>query len=150
MAAQTDDKQATFLETIIDQSDLQTENEAQTAAKVVFRILRDLMPREQVDRVAAELHKEASQADMEIADLWYDPNVMVAFFSRISPLQQLAIGSDTFLLRLDQEGALPRRADAASVTQAVFTAFKRELPEQQVTDIAKYLPDQIGELWQQA
>lgn len=147
MAEQTQEQQKSFLEKIIDQSDLQTNNEAQVAAKVVFRILRDLMPRDQVDRVAQELHTEAPRANMEIADLWNDPNVMVAFFSRISPVQQLSISADTFLLRLDQEGALPSGVDAADVTRAVFSALKDELPEHKSSEIAQYLPDEIRKLW---
>lgn len=150
MAEQTAEQQKTFLETVIDQSELQTENEAQVASKVVFRILRDLMPTDQIDRISAELHEEAPKADMEIADLWNDPNVMVAFFSRISPLRQLSIGSGTFLLRLNQEGALPRNADPKNVTRAVFSALKQELPGQKSGEVAQYLPDEIGQLWQQA
>jgi uncharacterized protein (DUF2267 family) len=151
MAEQTAEQQQTsFLETVIEQSELQTNNEAQVASKVVFRILRDLMPTEQIDRISAELHEEAPRADMEIADLWNDPNVMVAFFSCISPLRKLSIGSDTFLLRLNQEGALPREADARNVTKAVFTALKQSLPEQKASEVRRYLPDEIGQLWQQA
>lgn len=150
MAEQTEQQQKTFLETIIDNSELQTENEAQVASKVVFRLLRDMMPNDQIERISEELHKEAPKADMEIADLWNDPNVMVAFFSRISPLRQLNIGSNTFLLRLDQEGALPREADAKTVAQAVFAALKRELPQQKTSEVEQYLPDEIQQLWQQA
>lgn len=150
MAEQPEQQPKSFLATIISQSELRTENEAQVAAKVVFRILRDLMPTDQIDRISAELHEAAPKADMEIADLWNDPNVMVAFFSRISPLRQLPISSGTFLLRLNQEGALPREADARNVTQAVFSALKRELPEPQKSEVAQYLPDEICQLWQTA
>ena len=150
MAEQTAEQQQTFLETVINQSELQTENEAQVASKVVFRILRDLMPTDQIDQISSELHQEAPKADMEIADLWNDPNVMVAFFSRISPLRQLSINSDTFLLRLSQEGALPRNADAKSVTRAVFSALKQALPVQKSSEVSQYLPDEIGQIWQQA
>ena len=150
MAEQTAEQQKTFLETVIEQSELQTENEAQVASKVVFRILRDLMPTDQIDRISADLHQEAPKANMEIADLWNDPNVMVAFFSRISPLRQLSINSDTFLLRLDQEGALPRNADAKNVTRAVFSALKQALPEQKSAEVTQYLPSEIGQIWQQA
>lgn len=147
MAEQTQEKQKSFLEKVIERSELQSDNDAQVATKVVFRILRDLMPRDQVDRIAQELHQEAPRANMEIADLWNDPNVMVAFFSRISPFQQLSINSDTFLLRLDQEGALPKGANAENVTQAVFSALKDELPQQKSAEIAQYLPEGIRRLW---
>lgn len=144
---QQSEQQQSFLEKVIDRSELQTDNEAQVATKVVFRILRDLMPRDQVDSIAQELHTEAPRADMEIADLWNDPNVMVAFFSRISPVQQLPINSDTFLLRLDQEGALPRGVDAKAVTRAVFSALQDELPTQKSSALVQCLPDGIRELW---
>ncbi|WP_204139141.1 DUF2267 domain-containing protein [Halomicronema sp. CCY15110] len=151
MADQTaEQQQKTFLETIIEQSSIQTDNEAQMAAKVVFRILRDMMPTEQIDQIAEELHTEAPKANMEIADLWNDPNVMVAFFSRISPLRQLSISSDTFLLRLNQEGALPREADPKTVTKAVFAALKKALPQDKYAAVGQNLPDEIGQLWQQA
>jgi uncharacterized protein (DUF2267 family) len=150
MAEQSEQQQKTFLETIIDNSGLRTENEAQVASKVVFRLLRDMMPNDQIERISEELHTAAPKADMEIADLWNDPNVMVAFFSRISPLRRLDISSNTFLLRLDQEGALPAEADAKGVTQAVFSALKRELPEQKQTEVSQYLPDEIQQLWQVA
>jgi len=151
MAEQTaEQNQQSFLETIIEKSELYSDNEAQMAAKVVFRILRDMMPNEQVDRISQDLHEEAPKADMEIADLWNDPNAMVAFFSRISPFRPLSISSDTFFLRLDQEGALPRSADAKGVTQAVFTALKQQLPEQKSSEVPQYLPDEIAQLWQQA
>lgn len=151
MAEQTtEQQQPSFLETIIENSSIQTDNQAQMAAKVVFRILRDMMPTDQIDHIAEELHTEAPKANMEVADLWNDPNVMVAFFSRISPLRQLSISSDTFLLRLNQEGALPSDADPKTVTQAVFSALKQELPQDKYAAIGQNLPDEIGQLWQHA
>ncbi|MEY4517875.1 MAG: hypothetical protein RLZZ499_474, partial [Cyanobacteriota bacterium] len=71
-------------------------NEAQTATNAVFRILRDLLPREEVDKLADELRKEEPNADMEIKDLFKDTNPMVSFFSYISPIQQLNISKLTF------------------------------------------------------
>lgn len=121
MAEQTIEKNQAFLEKVIADTNLTTFNEAQTAAKVVFRILRDLLPREEVDKLADELRgKEAPNADMEIKDLFKDTNPMVSFFSYISPIQQLNIDKNTFMLRLKQEGAVRHDTDAEAVTKAVF------------------------------
>lgn len=150
MAEQTETNQKTFLEKVMSQTGLQTTNETQVATKVVFRILRDLMPTEEIDKVEQELKTEAPKADMEIADLWNDPNVMVAFFSRVSPLRQLSIDRDTFMLRLKQEGALPETAEPESVTRAVFSATKEELPQERITEVANLLPEGIRQLWEQA
>lgn len=140
-----------FLEKVIANSTLQTVNEAQVATKIVFRILRDLLPREQVDEVATELETEAPKADMEIKDLWKDTNAMVSFFSNLSPVQQLNISKDTFMLRLKQEGQLPENADAENVAKAVFKATKEELSSEQIDNVSNCLKnDDILLLWQQA
>ena len=73
------------MDKVIASTNLETVNEAQTATKVVFRILRDLLPREEVDKLADELREDAPKADMEIKDLFKDTNPMVSFFSYISP-----------------------------------------------------------------
>ncbi|EAZ91390.1 DUF2267 domain-containing protein [Crocosphaera chwakensis] len=147
MAEQTQEQQKTFLAKVIEQSGLENDNDAQAATKVVFRIMRDLIPSDQIEQIEQQLHQEAPKADMEIADLWNDPNVMVAFFSRVSPFRQLPIGSNTFFLRLDQEAALPEGVEAKKVTKAVFSALKDELPQQKSREIAQYLPDDIRQLW---
>ena len=109
MAEQTQEKNKAFLEKVVAETNLETINEAQTATKVVFRILRDLLPREEVDKLADELRGEdIPNANMEIKDLFKDTNPMVSFFSYISPIQQLNISKDTFMLRLKQEGAVSR------------------------------------------
>ena len=150
MAQQTEEKNQTFLDKVIANSNLQTVNEAQTATKVVFRILRDLLPREEVDKLADELREDAPKADMEIKDLFKDTNPMVSFFSYISPIQQLNIDKDTFMLRLQQEGAIREEADAETVTKAVFSATKDELSQEQIDNVTKCLGDEIRTLWQQA
>lgn len=147
MSTQLQEKQQSFLEKVISNSGLQSDNDAQMATKIVFRILRDLMPREEVDRVAEELTTEAPRANMELADLWNDTNTMVAFFSRISPIQQLNINLDTFLRRLNEEAALPAEASPEAVTRAVFSALKDELPQQKIDEVAQYLPEDIRTLW---
>ena len=151
MAEQTQEKNKAFLDKVIANSNLQTENEAQTAIKVVFRILRDLLPREEVDKLADELREDAPKADMEIKDLFKDTNPMVSFFSYISPIQQLNISKDTFMLRLEQEGAIRHDTDAEEVTKAVFSATKDEISSEQIENVAKCISDdEIRTLWQQA
>ncbi len=143
-------EQKTFTDKVLEKSGLQTENDVQVAAKIVFRILRDLMPTDEIKKIEQALQVDAPKADMQIADLWSDPNVMVAFFSRISPIRQLDISSETFLLRLQQEGQLPKETDPKAVTQAVFSATQDELPQQRIDEIAGFLPDEIRQLWEQA
>ena len=151
MAEQTQEKNKAFLDKVIANSSLETVNEAQTATKVVFRILRDLLPREEVDKLADELREDAPKADMEIKDLFKDANPMVSFFSYISPIQQLNIDKDTFMLRLNQEGAVRHDTDAEEVTKAVFSATKNEISSKQIENVAKCISDdEIRALWQQA
>ncbi|MEO1340876.1 MAG: DUF2267 domain-containing protein [Cyanobacteria bacterium J06635_13] len=152
MAEQTQEKNQAFLEKIIADTNLTTVNEAQTATKVVFRILRDLLPREEVDKLANELRgEEAPKADMEIKDLFKDTNPMVSFFSYISPIQQLNINKDTFMLRLKQEGAVRHDTDAEAVVKAVFAATKAEISSEQIENVAQCLADdEIRAIWLQA
>ena len=152
MAEQTQEKNKAFLDKVIAETNLETVNEAQTASKVVFRILRDLLPREEVDKLADELRgEEAPNADMEIKDLFKDTNPMVSFFSYISPIQQLNINKDTFMLRLKQEGAVRHDTDAEAVTKAVFGATKAEISTEQIENVAKCISDdEIRAIWQQA
>ena len=151
MAEQTQSKHQAFLDKVIAETNLTTVNEAQTATKVVFRILRDLLPREEVDKLADELRgEEAPNADMEIKDLFKDTNPMVSFFSYISPIQQLNISKDVFMLRLQQEGAIRSDTDAEQVTKAVFKATKDELSQEQIDNVTNCLSDEIRTLWQQS
>lgn len=150
MANQTQEKQQTFIEKVIENSELQNINDAQAATKIVFRELRDMMPTDAIERTEQELQAEAPELNMSIAQLWIDPNVMVAFFSRISPLRQLSIGYDTFMLRLKQEAALPESASPETVAKAVFSATKAELSPERIKEIQGFLPDQLSQLWQQA
>ena len=151
MAEQTQEKNKAFLDKVIAETNLKTVNEAQTATKVVFRILRDLLPREEIDKLADELREDAPKADMEIKDLFKDTNPMVSFFSYISPIQQLNIDRDTFMLRLRQEGAVRHDTDAEAVTKAVFGATKAEISSEQIENVAKCISDdEIRALWQQA
>ena len=152
MAEPTPEKNQAFLDKVIADTNLQTVNEAQTATKVVFRILRDLLPREEVDKLADELRgEEAPNADMEIKDLFKDTNPMVSFFSYISPIQQLNISKDTFMLRLNQEGAVRHDTDTEAVTKAVFSATKEEISSEQVKNVAKCISDdELRSIWLQS
>ena len=151
MADQTQEKNKAFLDKVIAETNLKSVNEAQTATKVVFRILRDLLPREEVDKLADELREDAPKADMEIKDLFKDTNPMVSFFSYISPIQQLNIDKDTFMLRLKQEGAVRHDTDAEAVTKAVFNATKAEISQEQIENVANCISDdELRSIWLQS
>lgn len=142
--------QKSFLDKVVERSSLRTTNDAQRAANIVFRILRDMMSNATDRRVEDDLRARASESEQEAADLWHDPNVMVAFFSRISPIQNLHIRPGTFMLRLQQEGGLPEGVSPQEVTQAVFSATKEILSPKQSQEIADLLPDELRQLWEQA
>jgi len=152
MADQSAVEQKPFLQRVIDRCELSTTNDAQVASKVVFRLLRDMMPTQEVDKLEAELKESAKDTDsVNVGDLWGDPNVMVAFFSRVSPLRQLGISYGTFMLRLKQEGALPAGIAPEEVTRAVFSATKEDLPAERISEISSFLSDsQIRQMWEQA
>ena len=143
-------EQRAFLDRIMAQSNLTAES-AQAATKVMFRILRDMLLNEEVDKVAQELREDPSPVDVSVADLWGDPNVMVAFFSRISPLRQLTVGYQAVMLRLEQEGALPEQVKPEKVAMAIFSATKAELSPERIEAIAQALPrDGLRQMWEQA
>ncbi|HEY9764121.1 MAG TPA: DUF2267 domain-containing protein [Trichocoleus sp.] len=143
-------QQHAFLEKVIQRSGLQSENEAQRASNVVFRILRDMMLNKTSDQIERELRENAPESEQEVVDLWQDYNVMVAFFSRISPAQDLHLKSGTFLLRLKQEGALPEDVPPEMAAKAVFSATKEILPQERNAEIAQHLPSEIRDIWEQA
>lgn len=142
--------QHSFLDKVVARSSLETINEAQRAANIVFRILRDMMSNATDRRIEEDLRARASESEQEVADLWHDPNVMVAFFSRISPAQNLHIRPGTFMLRLQQEGQLPEGVSPEEVTQAVFSATKEILSAERGQELARVLPDEIRQLWERA
>lgn len=149
MAGSAATEQKPFLEKVVENSPLNDTNEAQVATKVVFRLLRDLMPTDEIEQLEEEFEGQKSGAETSMDELWDDPNVMVAFFSRISPLRQLSINASTFFLRLKQEGALPKDADPKAVTKAIFSATQDELSQPRIDEIAQFLPDEIRQLWEQ-
>lgn len=143
-------QQHSFLEKVLERSGLQTTNEAQRAANVVFRILRDMMLNKTSDQIEKELKERAPESEQEVVDLWQDYNVMVAFFSRISPAQDLHIKPKTFMLRLQQEGALPEGVPPEKVAGAVFSATKEILPPERNREVAELLPGEIRQIWENA
>jgi uncharacterized protein (DUF2267 family) len=102
------------------------------------------------DRIEKDLEERAPESEKEVVDLWQDLNVMVAFFSRISPAQNLHIKPGTFMLRLKQEGALPEGVPPEEVAGAVFSATKEILPEERNREIAELLPSEIRQIWEHA
>lgn len=150
MIAEQAQEQKTFLDKVVERISLQTENDAQRAANIVFRILRDMMSNATDKRIEEDLKQRASEAEQEVVDLWHDPNVMVAFFSRISPAQNLHIRPQVFMLRLEEERALPEGVSPEEVTEAVFSATKEILSPERSQEIAEVFPAEIRQLWEQA
>ncbi|MGF1515021.1 MAG: DUF2267 domain-containing protein [Elainellaceae cyanobacterium] len=149
-ADQTADQQ-TFLEKVVEQSTLKSTNGARAATKVVFRILRDVMPTEEIEALEKDLQAGESKDSTTAADLWGDPNIMVAFFSRVSPLRQLNIGFETAMLRLEQEAALTKADKPEQVAMAIFSATKSELSDERIAEVARLLPsDGFRQMWEQA
>ena len=142
-----------FLEKVQIKAQLEDLFDARDVVEVVFRTMRDVMPTETVERVAEELHEEALPSDdkainNEIADLWTDTNPIVAFLSRIRPV--LEIKPQTFLFRIKQEAGLPLSVSPERAVISVFSATKEELSDERIQEIAKYLPGEIREMWEQA
>jgi uncharacterized protein (DUF2267 family) len=150
MTQQTQRQQQSFLDKVLERSSLETTNDAQRATNIVFRILRDMMLNKTSNQIEKELKERAPESEREVVDLWEDPNVMVAFFSRISPAQNLHIKPGTFLLRLKEEGALPEGVAPEEVAGAVFSATKEILSPERNQEIATLLPGEIRQIWQRA
>lgn len=143
-------QQQSFLDKVMEKSGLQTTNEAEQATSIVFRILRDMMLNETSNQIEQDLKAGTTDAAQKAVDLWQDPNVMVAFFSRISPAQNLHIKPGVFMLRLKQEGALPEDVTPENVAEAVFSATKEILPTERNQEIAALLPGEIRQIWERA
>jgi uncharacterized protein (DUF2267 family) len=148
-----------FLEKIMVGSGFGDLYDARDFTEVVFRVMRDLMTTDTIDRVEAELHKEALETQdkslqMEIADLWKDTNPIVGFLSRIrKPLKgpaPIGIDSKLFLTRIANEGGIPGTVDPEQAVKTVFSATKEELSSERIQEIAGNLPDYIRQLWEQA
>ncbi|MBG1269959.1 DUF2267 domain-containing protein [Nostoc sp. WHI] len=148
-----------FLEKVLVKGGFADLYDARDFSEVVFRVIRDLMTTDTIDRVEAELHTEAVSTDekalqFEVADLWKDTNPIVRFLSRIrQPLTgpaPLGIDSNLFLTRVANEGGLPGTVKVEQAIKAVFSATKDELSPERIQEIAGCLPDRIRELWEQA
>jgi len=156
------DKDRSFLEYVMVEGGFADPYDARDFTEVVFRIMRDLMTTEAADRVASELHEEMMPSDektlqMEVTDLWKDTNPLVGFLSRVRPPWQgpgiFKINSDRFFFRAANESGLARMPEdkdkeRKQAVKAVFTATKRELSQEQIAEIATWLPeDGVRELW---
>jgi uncharacterized protein (DUF2267 family) len=148
-----------FLEKVMVKSGFGDLYDARDFSEVVFRVMRDLMTTDTIERVEGELHEEVMPTkekalQMEVADLWKDTNPIVGFLSRIrQPLRgpaPIGIDSNLFLTRIANEGALPPTVQPEQALKAVFSATKDELSEERIQEIASCLPDQVRQLWEQA
>jgi uncharacterized protein (DUF2267 family) len=142
-----------FLRKVMLQGELEDLYDARDIAEVVFRTMRDMMPTEVADRVAAELQGQAIATNdkalqNDVADLWKDTNPVVRFLSRVRP--PLEIESDTFMFRIRQEAGLSNGVEPEVVTAAVFSAVKAELSQARIDEITNYLPGTIKQMWRRA
>jgi len=153
------DEHHSFLEKVMVQSGFADLYDARDFTEVVFRVMRDLMTKDTIERVESELHEEAlptkeKALQMEVAELWKDTNPIVGFLSRIrKPLRgpaPMGIDSNLFLTRVANEGGLPGTIEREKAVKAVFSATKDELSPERVQEIAGWLPDHVRELWEQA
>jgi len=153
------DEHRSFLEKVLVKGGFADLYDARDFSEVVFRVIRDLMTTDTIDRVEAELHTQVLPTDekalqLEVADLWKDTNPIVRFLSRIrQPLTgpaPLGIDSNLFLTRVANEGGLPGTVQVEQAIKAVFSATKNELSPERIQEIAGCLPDRIRELWEQA
>ncbi|MCC5605856.1 DUF2267 domain-containing protein [Nostoc sp. CHAB 5834] len=153
------DEHHSFLEKVMVRSGFADLYDTRDFTEVVYRVMRDLMTTDTIDRVEAELHTEALPTDekalqFEVSDLWKDTNPVVRFLSRIrQPLKgpaPIGIDSKLFLTRVANEGGVPGSVDAEQAVKAVFSATKDELSEERIQEIAGCLPDYVRQLWEQA
>jgi uncharacterized protein (DUF2267 family) len=153
------DENRSFLEKVMVRSGFADLYDARDFSEVVFRVMRDLMTTDTIDRVESELHTEAVPTDekalqLEVAELWKDTNPIVRFLSRIrQPLTgpaPIGIDSNLFMTRVANEGGVPGTVDAEQAGKAVFSATKDELSQERIQEIAGCLPDYVRQLWDQA
>ncbi|MBD2055336.1 DUF2267 domain-containing protein [Oculatella sp. FACHB-28] len=150
-----------FLKKVMVRGDLEDLYDARDIAEVVFRTMRDMMPTEVSDRVAAELQGEAiakgypqgvatkdKALQNDVADLWRDTNPLVRFLSRVRP--PLVIEPETFLFRIRQEAGLSNGVEPEVVIAAVFSAVKAELSQERIDEVTGFLPGTIKQMWRRA
>lgn len=158
-------KDMPFLEKIMIKGGLEDIFDTRDVVEVVYRVMRDLMPTDAIERVEGELHEEALPTEdkalqMEIADLWKDTNPIVGFLSRIRPPFKkhggpglFNIDDDRFLFRVKNESPMAATGydiDREQVVSAVFSATKEELSDERIKEIAEYLPGKVRQLWEEA
>ncbi|NJL01292.1 MAG: DUF2267 domain-containing protein [Spirulinaceae cyanobacterium RM2_2_10] len=146
-------EQQAFLTKVQADAGLRDIYDARDLSLIVFRTMRDLLPTDASDRVAAELHVPVIATDKkalqkEVADLWQDTNPLVAWLSRLRG--PLSFDADLFIRRVEQEGGLPRGTTGITAIKAVFVATKAELSAERSTELVQYLPGEIKTLWEQA
>lgn len=152
-----DEKHMPFLEKVKEQANLQNVYEARDLTEVVYRTIRDLIPKETIDRVASELEGEENTSDNinvdeEVADLWLDTNPLVGWLSKIRlPFQgevPFTFDENLFLTRVKQEGGMPEKTDPETVVKAVFDATKEELSPERIKEVGQFLPGKIRYMWE--
>ena len=148
------DSHTSFLEKVALRAELPDIFDARDLTTIVYRTMRDLMTTEAARSVESQLKQEAMEntdnqrLQQEIADLWRDDNPLVAWLSNIRP--PLKFDADTFILRVEKEGGLPRKTNGKKVINAVFSATKEELSANKIKEIAEFLPGKIKAMWESA
>ena len=148
------DKYTPFLEEIALKAELTDIFDARDLANLVYRTMRDLMPNETSEAVAAELHDEIEEGAKnkrlqdEISDLWKDDNPIVSWISKVRP--PLKFDADTFIFRIEKEGGMPRGTSGEKVINAVFAATKEELSDDVIKQVSQFLPGKIKDMWEAA
>lgn len=142
-----------FLEKVKVKGNLEDIYDARDLVEVVYRTMRDLMTKEEIENVASELNEETISTDNkplqnEISDLWKDRNPLVSWLSRIR--QPLEIKDENFIKRIELEGGMPKSTDGEKVIKAVFSATKDELSQERIQEIANILPGKIQTIWLEA
>lgn len=143
-----------FLEKVALRAELPDIFDARDLTTIVYRTMRDLMTTKVSKAVASELevdtkeYAENKRLQQEVADLWRDDNPLVAWLSDIRP--PLKFDADTFILRVEKEGGVPRGTNGEKVINAVFSATKEELPHSRIEEVAEFLPGKIKDMWQAA
>jgi uncharacterized protein (DUF2267 family) len=153
------DEHRAFLEKVMAEGGLADPYDARDLTEIVYRVMRDLMPKDSIEHVEEELHTGVMHTNekalqIEVADLWRDTNPIVNLLSRIrQPLRAPApagIDDNLFITRVANEGGVPPTVEPEQVIRAVFSATKDELSEERIQEVAHWLPGRVRELWEQA
>jgi uncharacterized protein (DUF2267 family) len=137
-----------FLYAVLTQSGLEDIYDARDVTEVVFRTLRDIVGKDVVTPITAELESVDAPDTTEIVALWKDTNPLVALISRVRP--PLEIASDTFFFRVAQEAGLSKATDPKVAVKAVFAQLKARLSSARAEELRLLLPEQVQQVWRQA